>query len=90
MWEGETLADRLTRERQLPEESLRRLLEEVLSGLEVMHAAGYVHRDIKPGNLMLREEDGECGGIGLRRRPPGGGTAFQGDYQHPDPGLCAP
>ena len=58
--QGETLADRLTRERQLPEESLQRLLEEVLSGLEVMHDAGYVHRDIKPGNLMLREEDGSA------------------------------
>ena len=55
--EGETLADKLTRERQLLEESLQRLLDEVLSGLEVMHDAGYVHRDIKPGNLMLREED---------------------------------
>ena len=58
--EGETLADRLTRERQLPEEALIRLLEEVLSGLTEMHAAGYVHRDIKPGNLMLREEDGSA------------------------------
>ena len=58
--EGETLADRLTRERQLPEESLQRLLDEVLSGLEVMHDAGYVHRDIKPGNLMLSEEDGSA------------------------------
>ena len=58
--EGETLAGRLTRERQLPEESLQRLLDEVLSGLEVMHEAGYVHRDIKPGNLMLRKEDGSA------------------------------
>ena len=58
--QGETLADKLARERQLPEESLKRLLEEVLSGLEVMHDAGYVHRDIKPGNLMLRQEDGSA------------------------------
>ena len=50
--DGETLASRLTRERHLPEESLQGLLDEVLSGLAVMHDAGYVHRDIKRGNLM--------------------------------------
>ena len=58
--EGETLAARLGREPRLPEDALLRLLEEVLSGLAVIHEAGYVHRDIKPGNLMLRAEDGSA------------------------------
>ena len=56
--DGETLADRLSKEPYLEEATLQRLLKEVLSGLSVMHEAGYIHRDIKPGNLMLREEDG--------------------------------
>ena len=58
--DGETLAARLSREPRLPEDALLRLLEEVLSGLAVIHEAGYVHRDIKPGNLMLRAEDGSA------------------------------
>ena len=58
--EGETLAGRLSKEPYLEEADLQRLLEEVLSGLGVMHDAGDVHKDIKPGNLMLREEDGSA------------------------------
>ena len=58
--QGETLADRLSKEPYLEEDALQHMLDEVLSGLVVMLEAGYVHRDIKPGNLMLREEDGSA------------------------------
>ena len=52
--EGETLSDLLKREGQLDSTRLQRLVAELLSGLDEVHSAGYVHRDVKPSNIMVR------------------------------------
>lgn len=54
--EGQTVSQLLARCTTLPAVALQRLIQEVLSGLEDMHAAGYIHRDLKPGNLMVRSD----------------------------------
>jgi hypothetical protein len=51
---GESLRDRLTRERQLPIQDAVRIAREVADALGEAHAHDIVHRDIKPENILLR------------------------------------
>ncbi len=51
--EGESLRDRLNREKQLSLEDTLRITGEVASALSYAHSQGVVHRDIKPENVML-------------------------------------
>jgi len=51
--DGESLARRLTRERQLPVEEALRVASEVADALAYAHENKVVHRDIKPDNLLL-------------------------------------
>ncbi len=50
---GESLADILNRQQSLPEALVADLLSQAANGLETIHRAGMVHRDIKPGNLLI-------------------------------------
>ncbi|MES2296694.1 MAG: cache domain-containing protein [Pseudomonadota bacterium] len=44
--------------KNMAEQELLGLMQPLLDGLSVVHAAGYLHRDIKPDNIYVRKEDG--------------------------------
>jgi serine/threonine protein kinase len=56
--EGETLRDRLSREKQLSIDDAVRIAKEIASALDYAHRHGVIHRDIKPENILLH--DGEA------------------------------
>jgi serine/threonine-protein kinase len=51
--EGESLADYITREKQLSIEEAVKITREIAEALSVAHSYGMVHRDIKPENVMM-------------------------------------
>src|SRR5881227_403691 len=65
--EGESLRDRLTRERQLPLEDAVQIGREVADALSYAHAQGVVHRDIKPENILLEAGHAVVSDFGIAR-----------------------
>ncbi|MBL0897640.1 MAG: protein kinase, partial [Reyranella sp.] len=55
--QGETLQQRLGRQKYLSQAEIDRILPPLLEGLEQIHSVGFLHRDIKPANIILGPED---------------------------------
>jgi serine/threonine-protein kinase len=54
--DGEDLEDRLQRESPLPVRDAARIAREVARALDHAHAAGVIHRDVTPGNVLLARD----------------------------------
>jgi len=65
--EGESLRDRLAREKQLPVDEALQISREVADALSYAHARGVIHRDIKPENILLRAGHAVVADFGIAR-----------------------
>lgn len=88
---GVTLEDRLAAEGLLPVPQARRVLAEVADALAAAHRSGFVHRDLRPNNVLCDEESGrvlvsDFGLAGILPRARGGEEAITGAGEM----LCVP
>ena len=65
--EGPSLEDAVGRDGPLPPERVRKLGAALAEGLAAIHACGLVHRDLKPGNVILASDGPRIIDFGIAR-----------------------
>ena len=75
--EGQTLAERLSKG-PLPIDQVLKYGAEICDGLERAHRSGVVHRDLKPGNIMLTKTGAKLMDFGLAKQAVASATAASG------------
>jgi serine/threonine-protein kinase len=65
--EGESLRQRITREKQLPIADAVRIAAELAAALDYAHRHGVIHRDIKPENILLHDGQALLADFGIAR-----------------------
>ena len=65
---ADSLAARLAREGPLPEADIVRVARDVAQGLKFAHEQGFIHRDLKPGNILIHSDGSAViGDFGIAR-----------------------
>ena len=75
---GESLRDRLEREKQLPVEEALHITREVADALGYAHGRGVVHRDVKPANILLENGHALVADFGIARAAAAGAPKMTG------------
>ncbi len=87
---GESVGEHLRRLQRLPAAEALRIVREAAAGLERAHAAGLIHRDIKPDNLLLTEQGKvKVADFGLAREVAGSTYSVTGQVMG-SPGYMSP
>ena len=90
--EGETLRDRLARERRLPVDDALQIAREAAEALGYAHARGVIHRDIKPENILLENRHAVLADFGIAKAVSalGGGSLTQTGLAVGTPAYMSP